>query len=130
NLIQTETPYFQILVEIISQLVMRFKRFWHKGTTKGKRGSLPHHFTSQYESLTAQEQRTKARFRVSRDLFYPCLNDATSETDFDRHYVYHPAWAMRVILSINPGRHIDISSSLHFCSMLSAIVPTAFYDYR
>ena len=56
--------------------------------------------------------------------------DKTSETEFDRHYVYHPAWAMRRIMAQNPSKHVDISSTLHFCSMLSAVMPVEFYDYR
>ncbi|MEC3878253.1 DUF268 domain-containing protein [Parapedobacter sp. 10938] len=107
---------------------MRFERFWSR--VRGKRKGLPRNFFLQYESLSEQEQTSNARFRISPDLFYPCLTDATSNTAFDRHYVYHPAWAMRIIKSINPDRHVDISSTLHFCSMLSAVVPTDFYDYR
>ncbi|WP_018611010.1 DUF268 domain-containing protein [Segetibacter koreensis] len=61
---------------------------------------------------------------------YPCIHDKTKETSFDAHYIYHPAWATRIIKQINPAKHIDISSTLHFCSMLSAYVPTEFYDYR
>ncbi|MFB2120567.1 MULTISPECIES: DUF268 domain-containing protein [Parapedobacter] len=107
---------------------MRFRRFWQ--SIKGGSQGLPRHFLSQYERLSAQGLATNTRFRLSPDLFYPCLNDATGETAFDRHYVYHPAWAMRIIKSINPDRHVDISSTLHFCTMLSAVVPTDFYDYR
>lgn len=60
----------------------------------------------------------------------PYLNDNTSTTYFDSHYIYHPAWAAR-ILSINkPEYHIDISSTLHFCSIVSAFIPVHFYDYR
>ncbi len=61
---------------------------------------------------------------------YPCLNDNTGSTNFDRHYVYHPAWAARVLARTKPSFHIDLSSTLHFCSMLSAFVPVKFYDYR
>ncbi|MGV3764006.1 DUF268 domain-containing protein [Parapedobacter sp.] len=107
---------------------MGIRRIWKK--TKGKSKHLPQHFVSQYERLLVQEQTAGARFRLSTDLFYPCLTDATSNTAFDRHYIYHPAWAMRIIKSVNPDRHVDISSTLHFCSMLSAVVPTDFYDYR
>lgn len=70
------------------------------------------------------------RFRVDWLDRFACLNDATTTTGFDRHYVYHPAWAMRRILSVGPSKHIDISSTLHFCSMLSACLPVEFYDYR
>jgi hypothetical protein len=54
----------------------------------------------------------------------------TSTTFFDGHYIYHPAWAARVIKGIKPAKHIDISSTLHFCTMLSAYLPVEFYDYR
>lgn len=61
---------------------------------------------------------------------YPCLNDNSSTTPFDAHYIYHPAWAARVIAKTKPAVHVDVSSTLHFCSILSAFVPVKFYDYR
>lgn len=61
---------------------------------------------------------------------YPCLWDKTTNTAFDRHYVYHPAWAARVLAKISPSEHIDISSTLHFCSIVSAFIPIKFYDFR
>lgn len=70
------------------------------------------------------------RFSVSEKDLFRCFNDNTESTAFDAHYVYHPAWAARIVKEINPTKHIDISSTLHFCSILSAFVPTEFYDYR
>lgn len=61
---------------------------------------------------------------------YPCLDDRTQTTGFDRHYVFHLAWAARVLAQLKPALHVDISSSLHFCTMLSAFMPVRFYDYR
>ena len=58
------------------------------------------------------------------------LHDKTSSTLFDRHYIYHPAWAARVLKETNPSLHIDISSILSFSTILSAFIPTEFYDYR
>ncbi len=49
---------------------------------------------------------------------------------FDRHYVYHPAWAARVLWRTRPVEHVDISSTLHFCSMVSVFVPVRFHDFR
>ena len=60
----------------------------------------------------------------------PYLKDNTSTTGFDAHYIYHPAWATRIIKKVNPAKHIDISSTLHFCTRLSAFIPTEVYDYR
>jgi SAM-dependent methyltransferase len=61
---------------------------------------------------------------------YPCLGEDTDTTIFDSHYIYHPAWAARAVAQIQPKVHIDISSTLSFCSIVSAFVPVEFYDYR
>jgi SAM-dependent methyltransferase len=61
---------------------------------------------------------------------YPCLEDSTSETAFDRHYVYHVAWAVRAVMAARPARHVDVASSLYFSTTLSAFVDVDFYDYR
>lgn len=70
--------------------------------------------------------------RFSFNLFnqYPCLTDWTSTTYFEPHYIYHPAWAARVLKKIHPKKHIDISSTLTFSSIISAFIPVEFYDYR
>lgn len=70
------------------------------------------------------------RFLLEWKNRYPCLYDKTSTTGFDRHYLYHSAWAARKVLHNRPNFHVDISSSLHFCSMVSAFIPVKFYDYR
>jgi len=61
---------------------------------------------------------------------YPCLNDNSGTTPFDAHYIYHPAWAARILAKTKPAVHVDISSTLCFCSLLSAFIPVEFYDYR
>ena len=72
----------------------------------------------------------KDRFSLLWKNRYPCLCDNTGSTGFDRHYIYHPAWAARILAANKPQRHVDISSSLHFCSIVSAFIPMKFYDYR
>lgn len=61
---------------------------------------------------------------------YPIIHEKTSTTSFDRHYIFHTAWAARVLRDIAPDEHIDISSSLFFNVISSAFVPIRFYDYR
>ncbi len=61
---------------------------------------------------------------------YPCLNDNNPTANFDRHYIYHTAWAARILAKTLPQQHIDISSSLYFSALVSAFVPIKFYDYR
>jgi hypothetical protein len=80
----------------------------------------------EFKRLSARSPRFNLRWRDR----YPCLNDNTNSTNFDRHYIYHPAWAARVLARIKPSLHVDISSTLHFCTCLSAFIPVKFYDYR
>jgi SAM-dependent methyltransferase len=58
------------------------------------------------------------------------VSENTTFTSFDTHYVYHPAWAARILAETKPAAHVDISSTLHFSSMVSAFIPVRFYDYR
>lgn len=72
----------------------------------------------------------KDRFRSDILEINPQIYDKTANTGFDAHYIYHPAWAARVLAKTRPVEHIDISSSLTFSTMLSAFIPVRFYDYR
>jgi len=80
---------------------------------------------SKFKTLNTEDRFSNINFED-----YPCLTDKTAVTNFDAHYVYHPAWAARIIKDISPVKHVDISSTLHFCSILSGFIPTEFYDYR
>lgn len=70
------------------------------------------------------------RFPLSWEDMSPCLTDKTTTTCFDRHYIYHLAWAARILANMRPAVHVDIASSLYFCSLMSAFIPITFYDYR
>lgn len=77
-----------------------------------------------------RSQDKEKRFDTNLVDLFPCIKDKTILTSFDRHYVYHTSWAARVVKEINPPYHIDISSSLYFCGIVSAFIPVKFYDYR
>ena len=83
---------------------------------------------SDYQEYTKLD--LKPRFTLSPQDWYPQVFDKTLTTGFDRHYVYHTAWAARKVREINPKVHVDIASSLYFPSIVSAFVPVDFYDYR
>ena len=87
---------------------------------------LPNFFV-QYFQLKKQKSE---RFPIQLKNIHPCLTDASKSTPFDQHYTYHPAWAARVLQQLNPTLHVDVSSILSFSSIVSAFVPTKFYDYR
>ncbi|MEZ6135639.1 MAG: DUF268 domain-containing protein [Pirellulaceae bacterium] len=61
---------------------------------------------------------------------WPRLDDDTGHLPFDAHYVYHTAWAARVVAELRPAKHIDISSYTYFATLVSAFLPVEFYDYR
>lgn len=86
-------------------------------------------FLNNYYQFRA-DSKINNRFSLLWKDRYPCLNDNCDTTPFDAHYVYHPAWAARIIATLKPEVHVDISSALHFCTILSAFVPVKFYDYR
>ena len=86
-------------------------------------------FLSTYISFKSQATKD-SRFSVKFSDLKACLTDNTVKTAFDPHYTYHPAWAARIVATIQPKKHIDISSILHFSTLVSAFVPVEFYDYR
>jgi len=87
-------------------------------------------FYKDFVVFKEQVIKTKERFLLSESDFFPCLSDKQEVTLFDTHYIYHPAWAARIIKGYEPKEHIDISSTLHFCTILSAFTPVKFYDFR
>jgi hypothetical protein len=71
-----------------------------------------------------------SRFDYKNLIIRPYLDDNTTESDFDSHYLYHPAWAARKVREINPEVHFDFSSILSFSTVLSAFHNVRFFDYR
>lgn len=86
--------------------------------------SFKKHFTEKADKLTDN------RFTCDWQDIFPCLDEATDNIPFDAHYIYHPAWAARILAKTNPKEHIDISSTLNFVAITSAFIPIKFYDYR
>lgn len=82
---------------------------------------------AQFESLSRGDARNLPLHWEDRQ---PFVDDRAPRHGFDRHYVYHTAWAARVLACTQPVRHVDISSSLYFCSIASAFVPVDYYEYR
>lgn len=87
-------------------------------------------FWRDYNRYKSYNLSSKERFPLRWENLYPILHEKTSTTEFDAHYIYHPAWAAGILAQTRPDFHIDISSSLHFCTIVSAFIPIEFYDYR
>jgi SAM-dependent methyltransferase len=84
----------------------------------------------QWRTFKALATATRARFPLRAIDIYLRLDDATPKTPFDPHYIYHPAWAARILAETKPKKHIDIASILSFPTIVSAFVPVEYYDYR
>jgi SAM-dependent methyltransferase len=85
-------------------------------------------FLSDYLAFVKQAKLNG--IKTSAKDWYACLDDKTESTGFDKQYLYHTAWAARVLAQTKPKKHVDISSFLYFVSTVSAFIPTQFYDYR
>lgn len=81
-------------------------------------------------ALKKSAAHTATRFSMSWKDNYFQLFDRTSHTPFDPHYVYHPAWAARILATTKPEKHVDIASILSFPTIVSAFLPVEYYDYR
>ncbi|MDB5109849.1 MAG: hypothetical protein JWR67_963 [Mucilaginibacter sp.] len=87
-------------------------------------------FAKDWQAFDNSANKSIERFNKDVIEFWPIMTDKTANTSFEPHYIYHPAWAARILVITNPKKHIDISSTLHFCTMVSAFMPVEFYDYR
>ncbi len=87
--------------------------------------------------ITREFLRFRTRSQRERPTLVPkwgerqfSLGNRTAQTPFDRHYIYHTAWAIRQLQRHKPSEHVDISSSLYFVVLGSAVVPMRHFDYR
>lgn len=87
-------------------------------------------FWADYLRFRRQSQKDPRFPKITVADTQPCLTERTATTSFDRHYVYHTAWAARVLRYTSPTAHSDIGSLVYFSSLVSAFIPFKFYDYR
>ena len=87
-------------------------------------------FKDQFDQFESKSLLSTLRFPMNLEDRLSCLCDNTSDTSFDRHYIYHTAWAARVLSKTKPELHIDVSSSLYFVVIVSAFIPVKHYDFR
>lgn len=87
-------------------------------------------FIKEFGLLKKSGITTQNRFILDWEDRYPCHDDKTKYTSYDRHYVLHPAWAARILNKLKPDIHYDISSTLYFGSIVSAFIKIKFFDYR
>lgn len=87
-------------------------------------------FKKEFNQFVEMDQKDGNNSTISWNDRYPCLYDNITSTPFEPHYLYHPAWAARVLANQPPKLHIDISSSLNFCTIVSAFIKMEYLEYR
>ena len=117
-----------MLSQLINKVCSRGRRLTSRIISPIIRTRLFIHYRKQYKLFATLD--TTNRFSMSWQERYPCLDDATDNTPFEPHYLYHPAWAARIIAETKPRKHTDISSIVNFNAVVSAFIPVDFYDYR
>ena len=95
-----------------------------------RKTEAPREFEAEFQKFRTLLERSGRTLPLRWDERKPCLSDRSSETPFDRHYTYHPAWAARVLARTRPTKRVDISSIISFSAIVSAFVPVDFYDFR
>ncbi len=110
-------------------LLPAFRKFRERLHETRNRRLLLRQATAEFEQFKAMSA-ANPRFSVNWDDRLLCLNDRTTATAFDRHYLYHTAWAARILAHLKPEYHVDIGSFLYFPALVSAFIPVRFYDYR
>jgi hypothetical protein len=83
-------------------------------------------FIRDYMRYKAQSGAESLAFRD----MVPALHERTAAHEIDAHYFYVNAWAFRRISASAPKLHVDVGSQVVLSSMLSAVTPVAFVDYR
>jgi SAM-dependent methyltransferase len=108
------------------------RRLANAVTGRLSRRTVQRRFRQSFDDFVAASRASGRvpRFPIDWSDAAPQLDEATEYTVFDEHYIYHPAWAARILARTRPSLHVDISSTLAFCSIVSAFIPVKFYDYR
>lgn len=92
-------------------------------------GRLTPAFTEQF-TLFKEQSSLDGRFAPQQSDWFPCLDDATTETGFNPHYLLHTSWAARVLAKTKPQAHVSFGDSLYFVGIASAFTAMTFCDIR
>jgi SAM-dependent methyltransferase len=107
-------------VPMVRQTYLAFKEMW-----------LGRNFRRQFLEYKKLVDASGARLPMEWADRWPCMWESQTESiGFEPHYLFHPAWAARVLAETKPEKHIDIGSTLPFNATVSAFVPIDFYEWR
>jgi len=86
------------------------------------------HFWRDYEAYNALVPADGDRARL--DHLYPCIHDATAQTEIEPIYFYQDTWAFGKIVQKHPMSHVDVGSHHKFVALLSKVMPVTMVDIR
>jgi SAM-dependent methyltransferase len=109
--------------------VLRFKRAFIPPSRINEGSQVTQGFSEQFSQFKDQSS-LDGRFEPQQRDWFPCLNDATSETGFEPHYVLHTSWAARVLAKTKPKAHVSFGDSLYFVGIASGFTSMTFCDIR
>lgn len=61
---------------------------------------------------------------------YPCVFDATVQTEIEPTYFYQDAWAFEHVVNHHPAWHVDVGSHHKYVALLSKVLPVTMVDIR
>src|ERR1700722_18827655 len=108
---------------------LRFKRTFIPPARINESFQVTRGFAQQFSQFKEQSC-LDGRFEPKQRDWFPFLNDATSETGFDPHYVLHTSWAARVLAKTKPKVHVSFGDSVYFVGIASAFTSVTFCDIR
>jgi SAM-dependent methyltransferase len=83
-------------------------------------------FQREFEEFASRDERFDVRWE-DRWMIYQRSGTTNS---YSPEYLYHMAWAARVLQRTRPAKHVDIASWVYFVSLVSAFVPIDFYEFQ
>lgn len=124
KLVEKNTDYQWNLIEVPYLIIADAKHYYLFG--KRKEGDDETQLI-QKEYLVFEQMTKNNRFEFH---FLSRFIKDTELTKYDHKYILHAAWAARILAKIRPEKHVDIASSLHFNTLVSAFIPMDFYEYN
>ena len=112
----SDTKLITVMNEYCNQLLKSNSPLLHHARFPGFIDDL-----ARYLGMPASESRIN---------LWPCLDDKTNVTVFDKYYFYQDTWAARKIFEIHPKSVVDAGSTALLVGIISQFVPTISVDVR
>ncbi len=92
--------------------------------------SLKRRFRRDFLKFKGLSESIERGFDLRWENRLPFLHDWSDSMEFDRQYLFHTAWASRVLARTRPDLHVDVSSYVFFASIVSAFIPVRYLEFR